>query len=88
MGQLKRIQQVLHENWKDDNRFENINWQEKIDFIKKGKGNLFPVYLTVDFSIENPFLKLQHFAFNTNIIHAKKNIELTLKYLILQEDYN
>ena len=55
LGQLKRIQQVLHENWKDDNRFENINWQEKIDFIKKGKGNLIPVYLTVDFSIENSF---------------------------------
>ncbi|CAM3938142.1 hypothetical protein FLBR109950_09545 [Flavobacterium branchiophilum] len=29
IGQLKRIQQVLHENWKDDNRFENINWQKK-----------------------------------------------------------
>ena len=37
LGQLKRIQAVLHRNLDDKNRFENRNRQEEISFIKKEK---------------------------------------------------
>lgn len=52
LGQLKRIQAVLHKNWKDENRFENQNWKEEIAFIKRGRGQLMPSSITCDFKID------------------------------------
>lgn len=85
LGQLKRIQAVLHRNVVDKNRFENRNWQEEISFIKKGKGNFIPVSVSDDFSDENSLTILSNEYLNTNLINAKFRIETALKLLVLEK---
>lgn len=85
LGQLKRIQAVLHRNHTDKNRFENRNWQEEISFIKKGRGNFIPVSVSDDFSDENLLTILSNEYLNANLINAKLRIETVLKLLVLDK---
>lgn len=84
LGQLKRIQAVLHKNWNQEIRFKNKNknknWNKEIEFIKKGRGQLIPVTICVDL-----LAKISDYQ-NTgeNSIKTKQMIENLLKFRLLQ----
>lgn len=80
LGQLKRIQTVLNKNWEQEYRFVDRNWNEEIEFIKKGRGQLIPVTICIDFLNEN--LKIE--ITKNNFIKTKKLIENFLKFRLLQ----
>ncbi len=82
-GQLKRIQSVLNKNWKQENRFTNRNWDEEIEFIKKGRGQLIPVTICIDFLNEN--FKIEYTK--DNFIKTKNLIENFLKFRLLQNTF-
>ena len=83
LGQLKRIQAVLHRNWNVENRFENRNWKEELEFIRNGRGEFIPVTISVDFgdNINNEILKF-------NLKKTKFQIESILKLTVLQKFQN
>ncbi|MFP5042509.1 hypothetical protein [Parasediminibacterium sp. JCM 36343] len=88
LGQLKRIQSVVHRNWKLENQFEDRDWKEEISFILRGRGQLIPVNLLVDF-LDNDLIELlNREAIRSNIkecsIDVKNKIERILKLLVLQ----
>lgn len=73
LGQLKRIQAVLHHNLKDENRFRNRNWKEEIAFIKGGRGQLIPSAIICAFKIDK----------SPNIYQQKILIENLLKSIFI-----
>jgi len=89
MGQLKRIQRVLHRNMNLENQFENRNWKEEISYILKGRGQYIPVNLDID-SIEDDLegflnsdlVKQQN---SKNSIYLKRKIQIVLKLLVIQK---
>ncbi|TRX39405.1 hypothetical protein [Flavobacterium restrictum] len=83
-GQLRRIQVVLHKNWNVENRFINRNWKEEIDYIKKGRGGLLPITISVAFINEDCNIETT----KDNIIKTKQIIENTLKFQLLKHNYN
>lgn len=80
LGQLKRMQTVLHKNWNLENRFKNRNWDKEIEFIKKGRGQLIPVTIHVDLLNKDFDYEINDF----NIIKGKQIIENLLKFRLLQ----
>jgi hypothetical protein len=79
LGQLKRIQVVLNKNWKKENRFE-INWDDAIKYIQRGKGSFLPVNVSLDLLYE----KYDFQPTKDNFNRTKKIVENNLKFKILQ----
>ena len=54
IGKLGRIQAALNKYVAEklSNSDFQFDWDSNIDFIKKGKGNLYPVTIKSDFNIE------------------------------------
>ncbi|MGE5943617.1 MAG: hypothetical protein ACM31G_04675 [Flavobacteriales bacterium] len=83
-GQLKRIQAVLHRDYKSLNRFENRNWEEEIKFIRKGRGGFIPFTISIDFCEEDLISFLKKEYSNPNIMEAKHRIENALKLSVIE----
>jgi hypothetical protein len=84
LGQLKRIQAVLHRDLKLLNRFENRNWEEEIKFIRKGRGGFIPLTISIDFCEEDLMSFFKKESSNSNIIEAKCRIENALKLSVIE----
>ncbi len=79
IGKLKRIQAVLNQYIasKLSNIYYQFDWDSNINFIKKGKGQLYPVIIKSDFCIVE----------SKNIFNERLLLENKLKELFLI-DYN
>ena len=79
IGKLKRIQATLNKYVaKKRNQHDfGYDWDSNVDFIQKGKGQLYPVTIKSDFSIEE----------SKNIFRERLLLEKKLKTFFLK-DYN
>jgi hypothetical protein len=79
IGKLKRIQVTLNKYIakKFSNSDFRFDWDSNINFIKKGKGQLYPVIIKSDFCIEE----------SKNLFNERLLLENKLKSFFLK-DYN
>ena len=86
-GQLRRIQAFVN-NWsrkKHSNLDFTTNWQDEIDYMLKGRGQLLPVNVKFDKRIgTNPLHVLNFIDINKrqNIYEKRHQIEALLKIIL------